>query len=106
MLETLYKTRTPELGRSECYEISVSAVRGSGPRRHVFRQHHGWWEESTKTFIHEMKTIDTSEEPVTFEEAEAMYTEARKSLARNGFVHSFAPNYYGGAPPEYTLVEC
>ncbi len=105
MLETLYKTHTPEVGKSECYELSVKALPGTGPRVYAFREDHGWWDDSTKTFIHQVTTIDTAQEGVPFEEAQDMYAKARANLARNGFVHSFAPDFYGDKPYEYQSIE-
>ena len=105
MLETLYKTSTPEVGKSECYELFLKALPGTSPRRYAFREDHGWWDESTKTFIHHVTTISTAEEGITFEEAEAMYRKARSNRAQSGFVHSFAPDYYGDKPYDYQLIE-
>lgn len=105
MLETLYKTSTPEVGKSECYELSLKALPGTGPRGYAFREDHGWWDDSTKKFIHHVTTINTAEEGVTFEEAEAMYMKARSNRAQSGFVHSFAPDYYGDKPYEHQLLE-
>jgi hypothetical protein len=105
MLETLYKTCTPEVGKSECYELSLHALPGTGPRLYAIREDHGWWDQSTKTFIHHVNTLNTSEEGVTFEEAQAMYMKARDSRVRSGFVHSFAPDYYGDKPYEYQVLE-
>ena len=105
MLETLYKTSTPEVGKSECYELFLKALPGTSPRCYAFREDHGWWDESTKTFIHHVTTISTAEEGTTFEEAEAMYRKARSNRAQSGFVHSFAPDYYGDKPYDYQLIE-
>jgi hypothetical protein len=105
MLETLYKTKTPELGKSECYEISLKALPGTLPHSYAFREDHGWWDDSTKIFIHQVTTINTAEEGITFEEAEAMYVKARTNRVKSGFVHSFAPDYYGDKPYEYQLLE-
>ncbi|MGA9071464.1 MAG: hypothetical protein WB424_14460 [Terracidiphilus sp.] len=105
MLETLYKTSTPEAGKSECYELSVKALPGTSPRCYAFREDHGWWDDSTKTFIHHVTTINTVEEGVTFEEAEAVYQKARVNRAQSGFVHSFAPDFSGDRPHVYQLLE-
>jgi hypothetical protein len=104
VLETLYKTRTPAIGKSECYELSVKALPGRGKRVFAFREVHGWWDESTKTFIHQSTTIDTAEEGVPIEEAQAMYLKTRTGRARSGFVHSFSPDYCRDKPHNYRLI--
>lgn len=105
MVETLYKTSTAEAEKSECYELSLHALPGTGPRLYAIREDHGWWDESTKTFIHHVTTLNTAEEGVTYGEAQAMYMKARESRVRSGFVHSFAPDPYGEKPHEYRLLE-
>jgi hypothetical protein len=105
MLETLYKTSTPEVGKSECYELSVKAIPGPGQRVYAFREDHGWWDENTKTFVQHITTINTEQEGVSFEEAQEMLAKARANRARSGFVHSFAPDYYRDKPYEYQLIE-
>ncbi len=105
MLETLYKTSTPEVERSECYEISVKALPGHGVRVYAFREDHGWWDDSEKRFIHHVATINTDQEGISFEEAEEMYRRAKNRLIQNGFVHSFAPDYYTEKPYEYQLLD-
>ncbi len=104
MLETLYKTRTPEVGKSECYELSLKMLLGSGLRRHYVKEDHGWWDESTKEFVHHVVTLNTAAEGITFEEAEAIYLKARANRVESGFVHSFSP-YFGDEPYEYQLLE-
>lgn len=105
MLETLYKTHTPEVERSECYEISVKARPGHGARVYAFREEHGWWDDSEKKFVHHITTINTEQEALPLEEAEEMYNQAKNHLIRNGFVHSFAPDYYTNKPYEYQLLQ-
>lgn len=107
MIETLYMTPTPEAGKSECYELSVKAIpgQGTGPRLDAFREDHGWWDESTKTFVHHVTTINTEQEGVSLEEAQEMYVKAKANRAGSGFVHCFAPDYYGDTPYEYQLIE-
>jgi hypothetical protein len=105
MPETLYKTSSPEVGKSECYELSLKVLPGVEARVYAFQEDHGWWDERTKTFIHHVTTIDTAQEGVTLEEAEAMYAKARANRAKSGFVHSFAPDYYGDKPYEYQFLE-
>lgn len=105
MVETLYKTRTPEVGKSECYELSLRAVPGTNPRAYAFKEDHGWWDDAAREFIHHITTINTAEEGISLEEAQEMYIKARAYRARGGFVHSFAPDYYGDKRYEYQLIE-
>jgi len=104
MLETLYKTSAPEVGKSECYELSLKMLPGSGPRRHYVKEDHGWWDETTKTFIHHVTTLNTAEEGATYEEAKVIFMNARSNRAQSGFVHSFAPDCFGDEPFEYQLL--
>jgi hypothetical protein len=102
MTETLYKTRTPEVGKSESYELSLKQLPGVvGPRRSYVKEDHGRWVDHSETFIHHITTLNTAEEGVTYEEAETIYTEARANRAKSGFVHSFSPAWPGG----YQLIE-
>jgi hypothetical protein len=101
MLETLYKTSTPEEGKSECYELSLKMLPGISAHRHYVREDHGWWDDSTKTFIHYVETLNTAAEGVTSEEAEEIYRKARTNRANSGFVHSFSPFW----PSGYQLIE-
>jgi hypothetical protein len=105
MLETLYKTICPELGKSECYELLLRDQPGTALQAYTFREDHGWWDECTKTFIHHATTFGTTEKGVAFEVAAALYVEARNRLARSGFVHSFTPDFYRDKPLEYRLLK-
>lgn len=102
MVETLYKTSTPEVGKSESYELSLKQLPGVvGPRRSYVKEDHGWWVDRSETFIHHITTLNTAEEGVTYEEAEARYMKARANRAKSGFVHSFSPAWPGG----YQLID-
>ncbi len=105
MNETLYKTSSPEAEKSECCEISLDSVPGNGTRVYSYREDHGWWDESSREFKHQVIRIDTAEEGVTYEEAQAMYAKARTKLAQSGFIHSFAPDPYSYEPYKYELIE-
>jgi hypothetical protein len=104
-VETLYKTKTPEKDKSECYELVLDSVAGTPPRTFRFLEKHGWWDEASKTYVLARTTIDTEEEAITLEEAETMFNAAKSNRARNGFVHSFAPDYFGDGPYVYDLIE-
>ncbi len=86
MIETLYKTKTPEKERSECYVLVLASRPASEDRAYVFMEEHGRWDEELGRFIHEVKTINT-EGRLTREEGLAMFNSAKKNLAERGFVH-------------------
>ena len=92
MIETLYKTKTPEKERSECYMIVLAARPASEDKTYVFMEEHGRWDDELERFIHEVKTINT-EGKLTHEEGLALFDSAKKNLAERGFVHVFVPEY-------------
>ena len=71
MIETLYKTKTPEKERSECYRLVLAPRPASEDKAYVFMEEHGHWE---------VKTINT-EGRLTREEGLAMFNAAKKNLA-------------------------
>jgi len=92
MIETLYKTETPEKGRSECYTLILTARPASDNRAYVFMEEHGHWNEEVDRFTHEVKTVNTDDK-LTHEEAFAMFDAAKKNLAERGFIHAFVPEH-------------
>lgn len=102
-VETLYKISNPEKGMSECYELIIESVSGEPGREYRFRETHGWWDEPTRCFVHQVWTI-SPEDGVSFTEAQVMYEAALKNRARNGFVHAFSPDFFGEKPYEYRLL--
>jgi hypothetical protein len=92
MIETLYKTKTPEKERSECYVLVLASRPASEDRAYVFMEEHGRWDDDLDRFIHEVKTINT-EGGLTREEGLAMFNSAKKNLAEHGFIHAFVPDY-------------
>jgi hypothetical protein len=94
--ETLYQTDKPEKNKSECYELSVKTIPGlMGERVWAFREFHGWWNDVSKEYEMSRTTINTEEEGITLEEAHHLLNETKAHLERNGFVHSFSPDYEG-----------
>lgn len=88
MIETLYKTDTPEKERSECYVLVLAARPASEDRAYVFMEEHGRWDDDLDRFTHEVKTINT-EDKLSREEGLALFSAAKKSLAERGFIHGF-----------------
>ena len=92
MIETLYKTKTPEKGRSECYVLVLTARPASDNRAYVFMEEHGCWNKEVDRFTHEVKTINT-EDTLTREEGLAIFNAAKRNLAERGFIHVIVPEY-------------
>ena len=92
MIETLYKTNTPEKERSECYVLVLASRPASEDGAYVFMEEHGRWDDDSDRFIHEVKTINT-EDRLTREEGLALFDSAKKNLAERGFIHAFVPEY-------------
>jgi hypothetical protein len=103
MVETLYKTDTPEVGVSECYELVILAEASKGPGGYSFKEIHGWWDDNDKRFINNVVTINPDED-LTWEEAERMYKAARLNRARSGFIHAFSPDYSGQGTNSYERI--
>jgi hypothetical protein len=106
MLETLYKTKTPEASvlDGECYELILDAEPVNGRVAYFVREIHGWWDENEKRFVNKQYTLSPEEGYVTFEEAHERYKVQRLSRAESGFRHSFSPHYYGEKPYEYQEI--
>ena len=106
MLETLYKTKTPEASvwDGECYELILDAKNVNGRVAYFVREIHGWWDDGEKRFINKQFTLSPEEGHPTFEEAHQRYKEQRLHRAKDGFAHSFSPHYYGDKPYEYEHI--
>jgi hypothetical protein len=109
MLETLYKTKTPEevpAEKAEYYELVLDQETDpNGQTMHFVRELHGWWSEEQKRPINNLQTYSPEEGYPTWEEAYERYKQQRASRAKSGFVHSFSPHYYGDRKYEYELIE-
>jgi hypothetical protein len=104
MIETLYKTETPENGRSECYVLVLTPRPASDRKVYSFMEEHGKWDESLMRFLYQVTSISTDGE-MTHEEALAMYNTAKRKLAQGGFVHAFVPAYTRKMPHAYELFQ-
>jgi hypothetical protein len=89
MIETLYKTQTPEKGKSECYVLVLTSRASSGGKVYAFMEEHGRWDSDLQRFVYTVSSIDTDEQ-LTYERAREMYEASRGDLARKGFIYSFA----------------
>ena len=91
MIETLYKTHTPEKGKSECYVLVLTSRVSRGGKVYAFMEEHGNWSDDLQRFIYKVKSIN-AEEQLTYEHARTMYESARRDVIGKGFVHSFGPD--------------
>jgi hypothetical protein len=102
MIETLYKTKTPEevtVEQAEYYELVLDA-KNKGDNRLIYfvRELHGWWDDDKKRNVNSWQTYGPEEGYTSFDEAFQRYQVQREARAKNGFVHSFSPepDYYTG----------
>jgi hypothetical protein len=107
MLETLYKTKTPEASvmDGEAYELILDHRSKNGSTAYFVREIHGWWDAGRKIFVHQQTTLSPDEGYESFEKAKERYDLQKLSRARDGFRHSFSPHYYGQKPFEYEYIE-
>ena len=90
MIQTLYKTATPEKGNSERYILVLTTRPGSGRKFYHFMEEHGFRDMNANCFVCEVCSISTDSD-LTYEEGIAMFNQAKERLAVKGFVHSFVP---------------
>ena len=88
MIETLYKTQTPEKEKSECYVLVLTSRAASGGKVYAFMEEHGQWHDDLQRFRYRVNAINTEEE-LTYQHARGMYERAKSNLVRKGFIHSF-----------------
>ena len=89
MIETLYKTQTPEKGRSECYILVLTSRAASGGKFYAFMEEHGQWNDDLQRFTYRVNSIH-ADELLSYHHAHGIYETAKRNLARKGFVHCFA----------------
>jgi len=89
MIETLYKTPSPEKDKSECYVLVLTSRVSTRGTAYVFMEEHGKWDGELLRFRYTVSSINT-DESLTYEKAQGLYEKAKQDAARIGFVHSFA----------------
>ena len=87
MIEILYRTDTPEYGKSECYVLVLAPRAATGGNAYVFMEEHGCWDEDLQRFLYRANSIG-AEEKLSFQDAWSMYSSAKGYLASQGFIHS------------------
>jgi hypothetical protein len=51
MIETVYKTPTPEKGKSECYVLVLTSRAASGGSVYAFMEEHGQWNDDLQRLL-------------------------------------------------------
>src|SRR3954463_7326468 len=107
MIETLYRTRTPQASawREDCFELSIGEQTVDGQRGYFVRETQCWWDVTAKRTVRVQYTLSPREGFLTIEEARARYEQQRMSRARRGFIHSFSPCYETGSKQKYVRIE-
>lgn len=107
MIETLYKTMTPQPApwRQEFFELSMGEQTVDGQVGYFVRETQCWWDGITNRPLRVQYTLSPREGFATVGEAEARYQLQRVNRARRGFVHSFTPRYDSTKPYKYILIE-
>jgi hypothetical protein len=104
MIETVYRTETPEKRRTECYVLVLTARPASEGKVYVFMEEHGWWDDGLGRFLYEVTSI-SADSDLTHQKALGMYDLAKKRLAQRGFIHTFVQDYARKKPREYQGCE-
>jgi len=94
MIETLYKTPTPEKGKSECYVLVLTSRAASGGSVYAFMEEHGQWNDDLQQLLYRVHSINTDEQ-LTYHHARGLYESSKHRLAQMGFIHSFSSGGLG-----------
>lgn len=89
MIETLYRTPSPEKGKSECYVLVLTSRAATGGKIYAFMEEHGRWNDDFQRFVYEVSSINTDEQ-LTFQQASSLYEASKRNLAEMGFLYSFS----------------
>ncbi len=104
MIETLYKTHSPEKGRSECYVLVLASRAGSGGKVYAFMEEHGQWSDDLQRFVYRVNSVN-AEEQLSYQHARGLYDTAKRNIAGKGFVHCFAAEGRREAPSPDQVAE-
>jgi hypothetical protein len=107
MMETLYRTQTPEATtwREEFFELSMGEQTVDGQLGYFVRETQCWWDATAKRTVRVQYTLSPREGFLTIEEAHERYKVQRINRARRGFVHCFTPCYEAAKKNKYVRIE-
>lgn len=107
--KTLFRTPNPKFEVSEMYEISIEPVPGAIDLHEcwIVREMHGYFEETSKTFLNVLETVHPVRNRgfLTCAEAIQEANDRVLFLAQNGFRFLFVTSYSEPTPPWYECVE-
>lgn len=89
MIEILYRTHMPQKDRSECYVLVLAPRAGSQKRFCSFMLEHGYWDAGVDRYLYEIVSIEAGAE-LSYQDGIVLFDAAKRRLAEDGFVHSFA----------------
>ena len=107
MIETLYKTKTPEAfeWQGESYEFTLGEETVKGQVGYFVRETHCWWDTAAKRAVRIQYTLSPRGGFATLSEAQQRYDTQKLDRARRGFVHSFSPRYHAQQRCKYVRIE-
>lgn len=107
ILETLYKTKTPNPFSfdDQSFELSLGEQSVDGRPAYFVRETYCWWDSAARRTVRVQYTLSPRAGFLTFEEARDRYNTKRMERARRGFVHSFIPRFESGKPFRYVRIE-
>ena len=100
MLETLYKTASPEeLERAEYYQPHIEPKFHQGKWFFVVTEKHAWYDGTEKDAKLQVTTLDPepTEGFTTIEEAKERYDQQVEQRVSEGLTHSFSIDWDGNA---------
>jgi hypothetical protein len=107
MIETLYKTKTPEAfaWTEQHFELTLGEKKVDGRLGYFVRETQCWWDPAGKRTVRVQYTLSPREGFATIEEAQGRYDSQKTFRARRGFVHCFAPRYEATKRSKYVRIE-
>jgi hypothetical protein len=92
---TLYKTKTPTtFDDGEYYRPDFQMEFIGGKRVYFVRETHGFWNNTEKRVEHVVTTLSPEDGFTSYEEAFSRYEQQVARRVKDGFVHSFAIDFY------------
>ena len=107
MIETLYKTKTPQLTvwAEDFFELTLGTQKVDGKLGYFVRETQCRWDDAAKRTIRVQYTLSPREGFATIEDARQEYDLQRMNRARRGYIHSFTPRYEATKKNYYVLIE-